>query len=249
MRPSMRTNTPSRATPAPMSSRVAVSPQPVWSVRTMPRTSSESPIVAARAPAQVELVGPRGVAALHQQPLRGHRGDQPDGNVDEEDPAPGEQVGDDAAQQHAGGTAGAAHGAPDADRAVARRALGEGGRENRQRCRRDHGTAEALHGASRDQQPLAVGEPAGQRGEREQGQAGDEHAASAQEVGCAAAEQQEAGEGHGVGVDDPLQVDLGEAEGVPDRGQRHVDDRHVEDDHELRQARQQQRRAQMRRGG
>ena len=40
----------------------------------------------------------------------------------------------------------------------------------------------------------------------------DEHAPAAEQVGGAAAEQQEAGERDRVGVDDPLQVDLGEVQ-------------------------------------
>ena len=44
-------------------------------------------------------------------------------------------------------------------------------------------------------------------------EAGDEHPALAEQVGGAAAQQQEAGEGQRVGVDDPLQVDGREARG------------------------------------
>ena len=47
-----------------------------------------------------------------------------------------------------------------------------------------------------------------------------------------AGEQQQAAEGDQVGVDDPGEVALGEAEVVLDRGQRDVDDRRVEDDHQ-----------------
>ena len=96
---------------------------------------------------------------------------------------------------------------------------------------------------------LAVGEAAGQRGEREQEQARDEHPPAPEQVSRAAAEEQEAGEGDRIGVDDPLQVDLGEVEPRADRGQRDVDDRDVEDDHELRQAGQEEGRAQMRARG
>ena len=45
-------------------------------------------------------------------------------------------------------------------------------------------------------------------------------------------EQQQAAEGDQVGVDDPGEVALGEAEAVLDRGQGDVDDRRVEDDHQ-----------------
>ena len=87
--------------------------------------------------------------------------------------------------------------------------------------------------AGDDQPDLALGEAAGQRGEREEDEAGDEQAAAAEQVGEAAAEQQEAAEDQGVGVDDPREVVLGEVEVLADRRQRDVDDRRVEDDDEL----------------
>ena len=74
-----------------------------------------------------------------------------------------------------------------------------------------------------------VGQRAGQRGEREQRGAGQEHAPAAEQVGGAAAEQQEAGEGQRVGVDDPLQARGREVRPCADRRQRDVDDRDVED--------------------
>ncbi len=89
--------------------------------------------------------------------------------------------------------------------------------------------------AGADQQRLAVGERAAQRGERRRGRRRrGRRCAGAEQVAGAAAEHQEAGEGEGVGVDDPLQAGLGEAERVVDRGQRDVDDRDVEDHHQLR---------------
>ena len=86
--------------------------------------------------------------------------------------------------------------------------------------------------------PGGLGEAAGERGEREQDQAADEHAPAPEQVGEPAAEQQEAAEGEHVGVDDPGEVVLGEVERVADRRQRDVDDRGVEDDDELRHAQQ-----------
>ena len=167
--------------------------------------------------------------------------DQADRDVDEQDPAPAQKIGEHAAEEHAGGAAGASHRAPDADRAVAGRALLERGREDRQRSGGDDRAAEALHPARGDQQELGVGESAGERGEREQRQPGDEHAPAPDQVSGAAAEQQEAGERDRVSVDDPLQVLLGEVQRVADRGERDVHHGDVEDHHELRQAAQQQR--------
>src|SRR5207253_7102446 len=56
----------------------------------------------------------------------------------------------------------------------------------------------------------------------------------AEDVTGPAAEEQQPGEGQGVGVDDPLQVGAREAERVLNVWQRDVDDRRVEDHHQLR---------------
>ena len=79
---------------------------------------------------------------------------------------------------------------------------------------------------------LRRGQAAGQRGRGEEREAADEEPAVAEQVAEPAAQQQEAAEGQQVGVDDPGQRGLGEAEVLADRGQRHVHDRRVEDDHQ-----------------
>ena len=84
-----------------------------------------------------------------------------------------------------------------------------------------------------DEDRLAGGEPAHQRGRGEQRDSGEEEAALAVEVAEAAAEQQEAAERERVGVDDPRQVVLVEVERVADRGEGDVDDGGVQNDHEL----------------
>ena len=65
------------------------------------------------------------VAALGQDARREHRGGEADRHVDEQHPLPAGPLGQHAAEQHAGGAAGARHGAPDAQRLVALGALGE----------------------------------------------------------------------------------------------------------------------------
>ena len=87
---------------------------------------------------------------------------------------------------------------------------------------------------------LAVRQAADQRRAGEDDQAGDQHAATAEQVGHAAAEQQEAAVGEDVAVDHPLQALLAEAEVALDRGQRDVEDRRVEHVHELDDAEQEQ---------
>ena len=149
--------------------------------------------------------------------------------------------GEDAAEQHAGGAAGAGDRAPDPERFVALGAVAEGGGDDRERGGGEDRRAQALHRAGGDQLARVGGEAARQRGEREEDQPGHEDAAAAEQVGEPAAEQQEAAEGEHVGVHDPGQVVLGEVERFPDRRQRDVDDRGVEDDDELGDAEQGQR--------
>ena len=63
--------------------------------------------------------------------------------------------------------------------------------------------------------------------------AGEEDAAAAEDVAGAGAEQQQAAEGQGVGVDHPRQVGGGEVQRGLDVGQGDVHDRRVEHDHQL----------------
>ena len=152
------------------------------------------------------------VVALGQQARGEQRGGDADRHVDEQDPLPAEVLGEHAAEQHARGAARAGDGAPDAQRAVALGALGEGVGHDRQRGGGDERGAEALQGARGDEPDVGLRQAAEQRGEREDDEADHEELAAAQEVGEAAAEQQEAAEGEGVGVDDPGEVVLGEVE-------------------------------------
>ena len=87
--------------------------------------------------------------------------------------------------------------------------------------------------AEGDQRGLGPGEAGEQRADREEGDAGDEEPAPAEQVGHPAAEQQEAAEHDRVGGDHPLQALLAEVEVGLDRRQRDVHDRDVEHDHEL----------------
>ena len=63
-----------------------------------------------------------------------------------------------------------------------------------------------------------------------------EQAPVPEEVAEAAAEEQEAAEGDQVGVHDPRERLLGEAEVLADRRQRDADDRDVEHDHQVAEA-------------
>ena len=92
----------------------------------------------------------------------------------------------------------------------------------------EQGRAGALQGAGGDEGGPVGGEGTQQRGEGEPGDADLEDAASSEAISEAAAEQEEAGEGEGVGVDDPLQGREVLAEFAPDGRQGDADDAGVE---------------------
>src|SRR5947208_1588054 len=96
--------------------------------------------------------------------------------------------------------------------------------------------AEALKCSCGDEHPLARGEAVEERRSREDDEADQEDPLAAEQVAGAAAEQEKAAEDERVGVDDPLQVALGQVEVLLDRRKCDVHDRRVEDDHELREA-------------
>jgi hypothetical protein len=108
--------------------------------------------------------------------------------------------------------------------------------EHRHDHAEDHGrgerAADPLHEAGADQHLLALRGGAGQGGGGEDGEAGKEDAALADEVADPPGQEQQAAEGDHVGVDDPGQLALAEAEVVLDRRQGDVDDGRVEDDHQ-----------------
>ncbi len=137
------------------------------------------------------------------------------GDVDEEDPLPRQRVGEDAAEQHARSGAEAADRAPDAERDVPLPAFGEGRHQDRERGRRDRGSAETLKGAGADQRCLGPREPAEERADREHDQADHEDAPAAQQISRPPAEQQEAAEDERVRGDHPLQVAPGRTRGPP----------------------------------
>ncbi len=80
-----------------------------------------------------------------------------------------------------------------------------------------------------------------ERGDGEAGDAENEEPAMPEEVAKPPAEQQEAAERQQVGVDDPGERRLAEAEVGPDRRQRDIHDDRVEDDHQVRGAEQEER--------
>ena len=93
-------------------------------------------------------------------------------------------------------------------------ALREDGGQQRQRRGCGQRRADPLEGAGGEEHPAGDGEPAEQRAHGEEGDAGQERAAPAEEVPGAGAEEQEAAEGEQVGVEDPGELASREAEAL-----------------------------------
>jgi DNA-binding MarR family transcriptional regulator len=172
--------------------------------------------------------------ALAQEPRADPEDEGADGHVDEEDPRPAQRAGQGAAEQDARSAAASRGCPPDAESEVSLTAFPEGRRQDRERGRREQRRSQALEGAEADQRAFRPGEPVEQRAHGEEREPRHEQAATAEQVGEPAAEEQDAAEEDRVGRDHPLQALLGEVQVGPDRRQRHVHDRHVQDDHELR---------------
>ena len=179
--------------------------------------------------AEVEVSQPGAVLLGVDQPEDPAEHEQRGQRVDEHHPAPAWTLGEQAAEQHAGGGGQSTHGAPDAERRV----RSEPSLKVVVRIDSAAGSIiaapSALRQAGADQDARAAGETADQRGDAEQHGAGDEDPPAAEQVGGAAAEQHEAAVGEQVGARDPLQALHGEAQVAADRGKRDVDDRGVDE--------------------
>jgi hypothetical protein len=154
---------------------------------------------------------------------RDQGGDHAERHVDEEDPAPVQVLADQAADRRAERQAEGADRAPDADRGGPLPRVGERRRDDRQGGGHQHRRAEALHRPGGDQHPGAAREPGRQRGQREDGQADEEHPAPADQVRDPAADEQQAAEYEQVAAHDPLKAADRYVQAVLDRRQRHVD--------------------------
>jgi len=176
-----------------------------------------------------------------EQALREVRRRDPDGDVDEEDPVPVQGRREDAAGEEADRGARRRDEREDPDRL----GLLVGPREERDDHAEDDGRgqrpADALDEARGDEHVLALGRAAEQRRQREQCEAAEEDPLAADEVTQAPGQEQQSAERDEVGVHDPGEARLGEAEVLLDRRQRDVHDRLVEDDHQHPRAEDDQR--------
>ena len=166
------------------------------------------------------------------QQLPGEQADQhAHRQVDQEDPVPGEVLGQPAAGQRPGDRRDHGRHRPQPHRQAALgRRIDRGDQRLRQR---NHRGAEHPLQDARGQQHRKVRRDAAQhRGQREQQRAGREHAHLAEAPGQPAGQRQHDGLGHGIGRDDPGALGRADAEVARDRRHRDVGDRQVEDVHE-----------------
>ncbi len=143
------------------------------------------------------------------------QGDDPrgEGHVQPEHRPPGVLVDQPAADHGPQGAAQSAHRRPQRDGPPSPGRLREQAGEQRQRGGHDEGRARAHGTARRDQLPRHGGHRAGPGGAPAEGEAGDERASAADPVGDAPGRQHETAQDERVGVDDPLRLPRGRAEG------------------------------------
>jgi hypothetical protein len=102
-------------------------------------------------------------------------------------------------------TPAAGGGAVDPERAVALAPLGERRHQERERSRSEQRASQSLQGAEADERARRPGDAAEEGAPGEEGEARDEHAPPAEQVGEPAAEQQRPTEDDGVRGDHPLE--------------------------------------------
>ena len=195
-------------------------------------TPSINPPISSTAPGRIGARREADPGSVLDQPDRERRGRDPDRHVDEEDPVPVDRLGEDPTRQQPDRTAGDGDERVDADRLRLIPGLREHGHDHPQDHRGRQGAPDALDEARPDQHALALGHRAQQRRAGEHPEADQEDASLADQVADPSGEQQQAAERDQVGVDDPGEVVLREAQVVLDRRQGDVHDRRVEDDHQ-----------------
>ena len=158
---------------------------------------------------------------------RGGERDQRDRHREEERPAPADarhQTPEDQAERVAAG----AEDGVDRECLVASGALGEVGGDDREPGRRGERRGQALDEAGEDQQWPATDQASGERCDREDGERDQEDLAPAEQVGRAAAEEQQSAVPEDVAADQPLEGRGREVELRADRRQRDADHRDVQ---------------------
>ena len=230
-RSSHATKAASSTAPAPIDASTVGLVQPSACERTIPNTIPSSPELASTTPRRSSVrFGP--LLSASTASANGTSSDS-HGHVQPEDPVPGEAVHDRAADHRAERDAEARHAGPDAERESALLG-GEGVAQQRQRQGRDHGAAEALHGARGDQRLGARRERRRRRGDREDAHPRDEDGPATDPVAERRGGQEEDRVAERVGVDRPLELLEARAEILADAHQSIRHDEVVERDHEQR---------------
>ncbi len=173
----------------------------------------------------------RGVPRLVDEDPRRKHSRNAHGDVDEEDPAPADVLGEQAAEERADRERERRDPRPDPDRrsALPRR---EGRGDDRERRRVHQRRADPPRGARGNQGRRVASEAAPERRGSEDDQAGNEDPPTPEQVGELAAAEQQDTEGERVRIEDPLQLGRAHAEVLLDRRQRHGHNRVVQHDHE-----------------
>jgi hypothetical protein len=186
-------------------------------------------------PGQIQLPSAGRLVPRHDAGHQGQHG-QPDRHVDQEHRPPrlAEQV---RGHQHPadhlpGHEPGGQHGRVGAQRPGPGRAV-EPHLDDAHDLWHHRRRADPLDEPGPDQHPDARRDPAGQRGQGEDGDPGHEHPSAPVQVTQPRAGDQHHRVAHGVTGDDQLKLGPGRVQRPPDRGHRDVDDRDVKQRHEL----------------
>ena len=150
-----------------------------------------------------------------------------DRHREQEGPAPAD-AGHQTSEDQAGRVAARAEDGVDRECLVASGALGEVGGDDREPRRSGERRGQALDEAGEDQQWTAADQASGERGDGEDGERDQEDLAPAEQVGGAAAEEQQSAVPEDVAADEPLERRGREVELRADRGQRDADHRDVQ---------------------
>ena len=182
-------------------------------------------------PREVEVAGVR-VTRFGNDGSGQHDAHRADDDVDEEDAAPPERLGEDAADERAEGQADRRDGCPEADRLRLRLRVEECRADEGQRGHVDDGRADTLQAASDDQHGKRRRQAAQRRRGGEENEAAEVNAPPPALVGERRRRHDEHRHREAVGGNHPLHALLARVELVLDVRQRDVDDRRVEVDHE-----------------
>ena len=158
---------------------------------------------------------------------------KPHGDVYEEDPAPSERAGQNAAEQESCNDSQGGHAAVDAHRPVPLSPFRKGRGDQRKSIGSRERRADALQPAKRDKGGPALGQAGEERGKGEHRHPDLKQPSPPEKIPEASAEQKQAAKGEDVGVDDPWEIGRGNAEFVLDRRQGDVGNGIVEHQHEL----------------